>query len=216
MVHDGLKYADKMQALITSWRKQWSDATLPFYSVQIAPYYYTRRKDKLSHSPETLGEFWEAQHQSLKIPRTGIVVVSDLVDNLADIHPSYKWEVGRRLAFVALDKTYKKNVISSGPVYEKMKVKAGKAILSFKHDEGLRSRDDQPLTWFSIAGADGKYVPALAEIRGDKVIVSSSEVKSPVNVRFAWNETAMPNLVNRAGLPAVPFRSNKLEWNYKK
>jgi sialate O-acetylesterase len=97
-----------------------------------------------------------------------------------------------------------------------MKVKAGKAILSFKHDDGLRSRDGQPLTWFSIAGADGKYVPALAEIRGDKVIVSSSEVKSPVNVRFAWNETAMPNLVNRAGLPAVPFRSNKLEWNYKK
>lgn len=216
MVHDGMKYADKMQALVGGWRKEWGDHKLPFYSVQIAPYYYTKRKDKLQHSPETLAEFWEAQSQSLKIPRTGMVVVTDLVDNPADIHPSYKWEVGGRLALLALKKDYKKDVISSGPVFKKMKVKDGKAVLSFNNDDGLMSRDSQPLSWFTISGADGNFVPAVAEIKGNRVIVSSPDVPAPVNVRFAWHETAMPNLVNKAGLPAVPFRTNGHSWNYKK
>ncbi|MBC8054353.1 MAG: sialate O-acetylesterase [Sphingobacteriaceae bacterium] len=216
MVHDGMKYADKMQALVEGWRKQWGDNKLPFYYVQIAPYYYTKRKDKLAHTSETLAELWEAQTQSLKISETGMAVTTDLVDNLADIHPSYKWEVGRRLALLALDKTYDKNVVSSGPVFKKMKVKGNTALLSFSNDVGLKSSDGKELTWFTVAGSDGKFVPATAKVVGETVYVSAPGVSKPVNVRFAWNETAMPNLVNAAGLPAVPFRSNGLQWSYKK
>ena len=218
MVHDqaGMKYADKMQALIEGWRKKWGDDKLPFYSVQIAPYYYTKRKDKLSHTPETLAEFWESQTQSLKIPYTGMVVTTDLVDNLADIHPSYKWEVGRRLALIALDKDYKKRLQSSGPTFRRMKVRKGKAILAFKNAAGLKSSDGKELTWFSVAAKDGNFVPATAVIDGKKVIVSAPEVSKPENVRFAWDEKAMPNLVNAAGLPTVPFRTSGVEWNYKK
>jgi sialate O-acetylesterase len=64
------------------------------------------------------------------------------------------------------------------------------------------------LTWFTIAGADGKFVPAEAVIVGDTVEVSAAGVKDPDAVRFAWDETAQPNFFNGAGLPAEPFRTD--------
>lgn len=214
MWNEGMRYADKMQALVEGWRKQWGSDKLPFYSVQIAPYYYTRRKDRVPHTPETEAEFWEAQTESTKLPRTGIAYITDLVDNLADIHPPYKWEVGRRLSLIPLANDYNIKVEDKGPTYKRMKIKKGKVILSFNHAEGLRSRDGQPLTWFTIAGEDGNFIPANAEVDGNKIIVSAAGITKPANVRFAWNETAMPNLFNSAGLPAVPFRTDAVKWSY--
>jgi sialate O-acetylesterase len=210
-----MRYADKMQALVDSWRKAWGNDKLPFYSVLIAPYYYTKRKDHVPHTPETLPQFWEQQIASTQIPFTDIITVTDLVDNLADIHPSYKWEVGRRLALVALAKDYGyKKTVYSGPRYKKMQVKDNKLILTFDHAEGLKTNDNKPVDNFTIAGEDGKFVPATAEISGNRVIVSSPDVSKPANVRFAWVETADPNLVNSAGLPALPFRTDGLVWSY--
>ena len=217
MLNETFRYTDKMQVLIDNWRSAWFDQTLPFYYVQIAPYYYTRRKDKLTHTPATLAEFWEAQTKALNIPHTGMAVVNDLVDTLIDIHPSYKWEVAHRLALWALAKNYGKNEIEySGPIYKQMKTDGDKIELEFSHcSNGLISKDSKPLVWFTIAGTDGKYFPAEAIIEGNKVIVSSTEVGSPSSVRFAWDETAMPNLANKEGLPALPFRTDSPEWVYK-
>ncbi|WP_345954828.1 sialate O-acetylesterase [Mucilaginibacter sp. PAMB04168] len=213
----GMRYADKMQALVDSWRKQWGNAKLPFYSVLIAPYYYTKRKDKLPHTPQTLPAFWEQQVQSAHIPHTAFITVTDLVDNLADIHPPYKWEVGRRLALVALAKDYGvKNITYSGPAYQRMQVKDNKVVLYFTDANGLKTNDGQAPTFFTIAGADGNFVDAQAEISGNTIIVSSPAVTKPTQVRFAWTEIARPNLVNGAGLPAVPFRTDSLVWSYKK
>jgi sialate O-acetylesterase len=90
-----------------------------------------------------------------------------------------------------------------------MKIENGKIEIKFTSiGGGLMSRDGKSLTWFSVAGADGKYYPAQAEIVGNKVLVSAPEVSAPVNVRFAWNEAAQSNFVNKEGLPAVPFRSD--------
>jgi sialate O-acetylesterase len=83
-------------------------------------------------------------------------------------------------------------------------------VLSFDNvDGGLASKDNQPLTWFTIAGADKKFVPAQAVITNGTVSVSAPEVAQPVAVRFAWSEIAQPNLANGAGLPAVPFRTDQ-------
>jgi sialate O-acetylesterase len=217
MTNEGIRYADKMQALVDSWRKEWGNDELPFYSVLIAPYYYTKRKDHVRHTAETLPEFWEAQTESLKIPNTDIITVTDLVDHLSDIHPSYKWEVGRRLALLALAKDYGyTSVAYSGPRYQKMQVKNDKIILSFTHAGGLKTNNGKPLDNFMIAGEDNKFVPATAEIAGDQVIVSSAAVAKPAAIRFAWDETAMPNLVNATGIPALPFRTNGKKWVYVK
>jgi sialate O-acetylesterase len=142
------------------------------------------------------------------VPNTGMAVTVDIGD-LVDIHPRNKQDVGRRLALWALAKVYGKDLVYSGPLYKSMVV-AGKAIrVQFDHvGGGLISRDGKPLGEFTIAGADRKFVPATAEIDGDNVIVSSPEVAVPEAVRFAWREDALPNLSNKEGLPAPPFRTD--------
>jgi sialate O-acetylesterase len=91
-----------------------------------------------------------------------------------------------------------------------MRVDGDAIRVAFEYiDGGLVSCDGQPLTHFTIAGADGKFVPAHAEIRGDEVVVHADAVQEPTAVRFAWHEEAEPNLSNRAGLPAGPFRTDK-------
>jgi sialate O-acetylesterase len=208
--NDYREYADKMQALVGGWRTIWGEGDFAFYFVQIAPFAYAGPKWHRVNSPEMLPEFWTLQSRAARtIPHAGMVVTTDLVDDLNDIHPRDKKDVGHRLALLALDKTYDKEVESEGPVFEKAKFKDGKAILKFEHDDGLKSRDGQPLTWFTIAGADGKFVPAQAEVAGETVEVFAKGVSQPVAVRFAWDETAQPNLCNGAGLPAEPFRTDK-------
>jgi sialate O-acetylesterase len=218
MLHEpNVRYADKMQALVDSWRKQWSNSKMPFYSVLIAPHYYTKRKDKIQHTTETLPLFWEQQVQSTRIPNTGIITITDLVDDLKNIHPPYKWVVGRRLANLALAKDYGfKNIIYSGPVYERMEVKGNQIILHFTNANGLKTTDGKAPDFFSIAGADGQFVDANAEIAGNTIILSNPSISKPTTARFAWTEVAQPNLVNSAGLPAVPFRTNGLQWAYQK
>jgi sialate O-acetylesterase len=200
-VGSGLKYYDKMQALIEGWRKAWG-YDFPFYFVQLAPW--------SGYGPGSLPPLWEAQVASLKIPGTGMAVTTDVVHNIGDIHPRNKFDVGNRLALWALAKEYgKKDLVYSGPLYKSMKVEGNKILLSFAHvGGGLKSRDGKPLSEFEIAGADRKFVPAEAAIDGDTLVVEAKEVASPTQVRFGWRNVANPNLVNKEGLPASPFQTN--------
>jgi sialate O-acetylesterase len=209
-VVDGARYTDKMEALIRGWRGEWGDAHLPFYYVQLAPFLYHVVHPHRIVSPTLLPEFWEAQTRALRIPDTGMVVTTDLVDDLFDIHPTRKQEVGQRLAYLALAHTYgRHDIADSGPTYRSMDISGGKVTVYFDHvGDRLVSRDEKPLTWFTIAGADGKFFPAQAEIHQDHVVLSSPDVAAPVMVRFAWDEAARPNLFNSAGLPARPFRAS--------
>ena len=209
--NDYLEYPDKMAALVGGWREIWGEGDFPFYFVQIAPYKYFAGKNHYALSPEMLPEFWTLQSQSARrIKNTGMAVTTDLADNLDDIHPRDKQDVGHRLALLARNETYgEKKLVCSGPAFKKIKIEGGKAVLEFENtDGGLASKDGQPLTWFTIAGADGKFVPADAKIAGDTVEVSAAGIEKPVAVRFAWAETAQPDLFNGAGLPAEPFRTD--------
>ena len=199
-VNIGLKYADKMKALIEGWRKVWG-CDFPFYFVEIAPF---------AGYKASLPALWEAQVASLKIPGTGMAVTTDLVADIKNIHPKNKLDVGNRLALWALAKDYgKKDLVYSGPLYKGMKVDGGKIRLSFAQvGGGLKSRDDNPLAEFEIAAADGKFVPAEATIDGDTVVVQAKDVAAPTQARFGWRNEANPNLVNKEGLPASPFQTN--------
>lgn len=200
---EGMLYYEKMKALIFGWRKVWNEPELPFYYVQLAPFRYGRR------DPLLLPGIWEAQLKTLSVPHTGMAVTVD-IGNVKDIHPRNKQEVGRRLALWALAKTYGKPIaVYSGPLYRGMKVEGNAIRISFDHTgSGLVSRDGKPLSWFTIAGDDKRFVEAKAIIDGDTVVVSSPEVSKPVAVRFGWHDTAEPNLSNKEGLPASPFRTD--------
>lgn len=143
-----------------------------------------------------------------KLPKVGMAVAIDLGD-AKDIHPRNKQDVGKRLGLAAEAIAYNRKAEFSGPVFQGMKIEDGKAALSFAHTEGgLKAKGDSE-KGFAICGADKKYVWAAAKIEGDKVVVSSPDVPRPVAVRYAWGDIPGCTLVNGAGLPAVPFRTEQ-------
>lgn len=197
-------YYKSFPLLIASWRDDWKKE-LPFYFVQIAPYKYDPNNS------------WDAAvvrdaqlHTMLTVPKTGMAVIND-IGNLENIHPINKQDVGKRLALWALAKTYGKSDLEySGPVYKSMEVENRKAILHFDHaTSGLMTKGKE-LKEFYVAGADKKFYKAKAKIKAHTVTVSAPEVKVPVAVRFAFSNTALPNLFNKEGLPASAFRTD--DW----
>ncbi len=206
-VADGTLYTEKMKALINGWRRVWNQGDFPFYYVQIAPLDY-------GSPPAALAEFWEAQSKVQNtVPNTGMAVAIDLGQPArSDGHPMNKQEVGKRLALLALAKTYgRKNMVCSGPTCKSVANEVDKIRVTFDNvGKGLAARDGKPLNWFEIAEAgNGKFVKAQAMIDGVTVVLSSPEVKHPAAVRFAWGitEAMQSNLINREGLPAGPFRA---------
>jgi len=220
MAGETAAYTLKLRTLIESWRAYWNQPAAPFYYVLIAPFRYSPRdKDPAQLTAEALPLFWEAQAAVVKtVPHTGFIVTTD-IGNVKDIHPTNKRDVGLRLASLALAETYAKaNAAPQSPRLFASKISEQKIALTFAHvGTGLKSRDGKPLDSFLIAGDDKKFVPAEATLDGtDIIVVSSPVVAKPVAVRFAWSETANPNLVNSAGLPAVPFRTDAWPINYER
>ena len=210
MGREGENYTDQMAALVGGWRRNWGQGNFPFYYVQIAPFKYFGGKIVRVAGAGALPEFWEQQARAQSIPNTGMVVTTDLVNDLDDIHPCDKVDVGRRLARIALAKAYgHRDIVCFGPTFKHLRIRGRQAVLTFDNPGGgLVCRGGQSLTWFTIAGDDGKFVPAEAVIQGDTVMVSAASVDKPAAVRFAWDEAAQPNFFNQAGLPAVPFRTD--------
>jgi len=203
-VGEGMLYHEKMKALISGWRKVWGEGDFAFYYVQLAPYKY-------GGNVTALPEIWEAQAATLSVPNTGMAVTVD-IGNPRDIHPRNKQDVGKRLALWALAKTYgREGVVYSGPLFKSVEAGIGELRIKFDHvGGGLVSRDGKPLSHFEIAGEDGKFVAAEAKIDADCVVVSSKDVPEPVAARYAWTQEAEPNLMNKEGLPASPFRAEVL------
>lgn len=198
------QYRTLFPVMIASWRSAWGQGVFPFGFVQIAPFRWK------GENPANYAELREAQLLTLKsVPNTGMVVTMDIGD-VKDIHPRNKQEVGRRLSLWALAKVYgQKEMVFSGPIYKSMKTRGDKIQLYFDHKgSGLTSSDGKPLTEFTIAGPDQEFMPARAEIIGKKVFVSHEDIDNPVAVRYAWRDDAKPNLSNKEGLPASPFRTD--------
>lgn len=188
-------YQKLLPAMIADWRGVWGK-DMPFLFVQLAPH--------RSIHPS----FREAQHQIWQnTPHTAMVVTTDVGD-AGNIHPARKRPVGERLAIAARSLSYGETIVSSGPVFQAMTIKNDRAIISFDHvGQGLIANNGA-LRGFSLAGQDGKFLPAEAVIEGRTVVVSSARVSQPVAVRYNWAIMPEGNLHNREGLPAPPFRTD--------
>ncbi|MEP7108875.1 MAG: sialate O-acetylesterase [Ferruginibacter sp.] len=202
------QYRKAFALMITDWRKRWNQGDFPFYFVQLATF---NANNGDSHKGSTWAELREAQTLTLSLPNTGMAVTTD-IGNPNDIHPTNKLDVGKRLAAVALNKTYGKNNVYTGPTYESFKVEGDKVFLSFTNiGTGLSTTSKYGyLQGFEIAGADHQFHYAKAYIDGDKVVVRHDGVASPVAVRFGWADDAgEDNLFNKEGFPAGPFRTDQ-------
>ena len=193
-------YQSLFTQMIGSWRKAWNK-DFPFYYVQIAPYTYEQ---------ENIGALLrEAQTKSLSYPKTGMVVVSDLVDDVKNIHPKNKKDVAVRLANMALSEIYgQKGLNYKFPMYKNMTIEKDKVRISFYNAEnGLVSRQPEP-SGFLIREEGGNFLPARAKIEGSTILVWNKDVKKPVAVRFNFNNTDMPDIFSREGLPLNLFRTD--------
>jgi sialate O-acetylesterase len=190
------QYRRLFPAMIANWRSDFHQPHMPFYFVQISPH--------RSQNPEIR----DAQLHTLKtVPFTGMAVTTDNGDSL-NIHPRNKKLVGERLARWALRNQYgKKDTVVSGPLYKSMITAGNKIRVSFDYAEGMHTTANS-LTEFTIAAADGIFVTANALIEGKTILVWSDAITAPVAVRFAWRNIPHPDLYNKAGLPASPFRTD--------
>jgi sialate O-acetylesterase len=216
------EYTELFTQHVAAWRKLWGQGEFPFFFVQLAPFRYSQKKvgPLADHavSPLELPYFWEVQTALRNsVPNCGMAVINDSVpeSDLDNIHPYDKRFPGTRLAALALAKTYgQKDVACEGPFYREMNVEGAKIRVKFTGiGTGLATRDGQAPNLFEIAGEDKTYVSAEAVVGGDSVLVSSANVPKPIAVRFAWSETARPNLMNKEGLPACSFRTD--HWPVK-
>jgi sialate O-acetylesterase len=197
------KYRALFQTMIKDWRSQWN-YDFPFYFVQLAN--YMKRNEQPVE--DTWAELREAQTMALELPKTGMAVTID-IGNADDIHPGDKQNVGKRLALWARNRTYGEQIPCSGPLFQRVeKVNNVMKIYFTQVYDGLKTSDGQAVTGFAIAGKDRKFVWADAKIEGQTVVVSSPQVPKPEAVRYGWSSNPDVNLVNSAGLPASPFRTD--------
>ena len=199
------RYAELVSSLITNWRELWNMPEMPFLLMQLPN--FMQKHDKPTDSG--WARIREAQLQAFKtIPNTALAVTYD-VGEWNDIHPLNKKDMAKRLFLGARKVVYGEKLVYAGPVYKDMKVEGNKIIITFTETgRGLMAKGGI-LKHFAIAGENRQFVWADAVIRGNKVIVSSKDVKQPVAVRYAWSDNPEDaNLCNKEGLLASPFRTD--------
>jgi sialate O-acetylesterase len=199
------EYQQLLTSLINDWRNKWQQGTLPFIYVQLPNF----MEVQYLPSESKWAELRNGQLKSLSVTNTAMAVTID-VGEWNDIHPLEKEVVGERLALAALKLAYgDENIVYSGPVYRSSVKDADSIIIEFDHvGSGLEIKGVGDLNYFAIAGADRKFVWAVAKIHNNSVIVWSDEIKDPKCVRYAWADNPEgANLYNIEGLPASPFEA---------
>jgi len=199
-------YAAMQAAMVKSWRADFGVGEFPFYFVQIAPYWYTNSKANNSAFQR------EAQYKALTlIPNSGMVTTVDL-GNERNVHPAEKATISKRLALWALSDTYKiKGLPYKSPVYKSMEVKDSVAIIGFDNVVNGLTTNGKTVDCFEVAGQDSVFYPAKLTIAQRQVRVYSPKVKVPVAVRYHFYNFSTTDcfLYNTAGLPVMPFRTDK-------
>jgi sialate O-acetylesterase len=198
-------YTRLTQALISSWRDLFGQGELPFYYVQVAPYFLDKENDTLAD----YAFFREAQEKVATLNNTAMVTTVD-VGEAKNLHPHNKKPIGVRLAQTALNRIYgRSDIVWRGPQYGHLEIAGRKALVFFQPGTtpgGLQGN----LKFFMISGADRKFYPAEAAIVGDHIEVWAGQVRHPVAVRYAFTNYAVNDLHNGEGWPVVPFRTD--DW----
>lgn len=215
-IEGGQLYSDQLNMLITDWRTRWGIGDFPFITVQL-PNFHKPTEKVVQNTGWVMVR--ESQLKTLRLKNTGIAITTDV--GMADnIHPKNKQAVGQRLALWALGTTYEKDIVYSGPIFSYFEYsgpnnnKNGRCTVFMNHTaDGLMASDGgKEIKGFIIAGSDQVFHPAKAYFnkKNGKLFVSSEEVESPIAVRYNWADNPNGNMVNSAGLPAAPFRTD--DW----
>ncbi len=204
-------YRQIMETLINDWRKEWGQGNFPFLYVQLANIGKTYDSLPAQGGSEAIKR--EAQLQNLSIPNTAMAVAIDNADpdDMNNVHPKNKQEIGKRLGLAALAIVYNRKIVYSGPLYDKMQIEGSSIRVYFKNTGGGLIAKGGELKGFAIAAADKKFVWANAKIDGNSIVVSAAGISNPAVVRYAWGNNPQATLYNKEDLRASPFRTASLD-----
>jgi len=196
-------YLKQFPAFVSNWRQRWKNASLPFYTVEIAPYTYPEDKDKAY-----VTAFFRESQQKLSslVENVGIVSTVD-VGSVTALHPPEKAAVGDRLAGLALANTYLKKNVGAASVYRSFYTEGDRAMVQFTNCTGLEVAG-KTVSDIEIAGSDQVFYPATAVVQGCKLIVWSGNVSLPRSVRYCFKAYSKGRIYNQYGLPVPPFRTD--------
>jgi sialate O-acetylesterase len=194
-------YHRLFSAMIGDWRRQFAQGDFPFLFVQISSY-------NSSPEEEHWGMLRDAQRRTLSVTNTAMAVTLDVGDR-DNVHPADKQTVGHRLALAARDVSYGEDLHHSGPLFRQATTEGAGMRVYFAAADGKLAARGGALEGFELAGADHHFVPATAKIDEDgaTITVTSSQVTTPLYVRYAWLNAPDATLMDGAGLPASTFSS---------
>jgi sialate O-acetylesterase len=200
-------YPRLLSTMIREWRKLFAEPDLPFFIVQLPDY-----------ASQWDGFYWPWEREAqakvvLATSNTTLVVGIDTTDGF-NLHPQTKLEIGRRISLAVRHGVYHENIVASGPVFQSLEIEGSTIQIEFDTQaNGLSNSSPGNVRGFAVAGRDGIYHFAEARIEGDNVLVQCDEVPAPLTVRYGWTGVPDSTLVNMAGLPAAPFRTDDFAYS---
>lgn len=205
------RYEILFPAMVNEWRSEWGIGDFPFYYAQIAPYNYAQLPPYNAGGKYNSAYLREAQRKAVsKIKNSGMAVLMDIGEE-KNIHPANKETGGKRLAFLALAKTYnQKGFGFSSPSPDSLSISGSIAMVHFGNAPNGLTSFGKELTDFEIAGADKIFYPAKAWLNRGVVAVAAPEVKHPVAVRYAFKDFVTGDLFSTEGLPVSSFKTD--DW----
>ncbi len=209
-----LRYGDVLSQWMLRYRQEWEREDFQFLVVMLPGYGKTLESGPQTGAESPIAHSWawirDAQLQVLNLPHTAVANTIDLGDP-TNVHPKDKLPVGDRLARLAARYTLDQKMVSEGPVLKKIERRDDAVMVHFENAEGLTTVDGEAPTAFWLADDAQVWVPAHARIEGQVVRLNSPEIEHPQYVRYAFAGKPQVNLVNGAGLPAYPFRTDSFE-----
>lgn len=209
-----LKYGDTLTKWIQRYRKEWGRDDFHFLIVMLPGYHKSPDTGEHKGAEHPAAHSWawmrESQMKVQKLERVSVANTIDLGD-VKNIHPKDKLPIGERLALLAARDTLGHEVVAEGPEFDRTETQGDHLIVHFDHSEGLETNDGEPPAAFWLSDESKNWVKAEAELKGQTVVLRSPELEKPLFVRYAFAGKPNVNLVNGAGLPAYPFRTDNFK-----
>lgn len=208
------EYGDILSQWILRYRQEWQNDDMNFMVVML-PGYGKGTVDNPNIDPEDpSAHSWawirESQLRVLDLPNTAVANTIDLGD-VKNVHPKDKMPIGQRLALLAAKNTLGQEILSEGPMMQKVETQGNQLVVNYRYGEGLRTTDNKAPSGFWLADDSRNWIKADAKIDGQTVILSSQEIEQPLYVRYAFAGKPQVNLVNSSTLPAYPFRTDEFK-----
>ena len=209
----GDQYSQRMKLLVDQWRGQFGLGEIPFYFVEIAPYFYD------DVNGDAGARLREQQFKAAQIiPNSALVCTNDLAYpyEFSQIHPTQKQQVGERLAYTTLNRDYGfSQVLYKSSSFKDMKID-GDAVLIHLQDNYHTDAPFEDIRGFELAGEDRVFHPAKAQhfwqegggYWDEALKLTCPEVAKPVAVRYCFRNFQLGNVKNGANLPLFPFRTD--------